>query len=108
MRRLFITIMLGVGCVSSFGQGTLNFANAAVGGLNAQVKEMDGVTPLAGTGWEADLYWAAGVVTDSTLLLALNAPASFSAVPAQAGYFIGGPRTIPGAAGGSLITGQVR
>src|SRR5579859_7323487 len=106
MKRLFLTAALGVVCVSAFAQGTLNFANAGVG-FAARVTDTDGTTGLSGSAWEADLYWTPGVVTDSTLLTALNQPATFSTVPAQAGYFFGGVRTLPGTFTGETITAQV-
>jgi hypothetical protein len=106
MKRLFLTAALGVVCVSASGQGSLNFANGGVGVI-ARVYDTDGVTGLAGSAWSADLYWALGVVTDSTLLTPLNQPATFSTVPVQAGLFFGGPRTVP-TPGGLEITAQVR
>jgi PEP-CTERM motif-containing protein len=105
MKKLIFTTALGFACITTFAQGTLNFANAGVG-LQAKVTDTDGVTGLAGSVAEADLYWAPGVVTDSTLLIALGAPTFFSTVPSQAGFFFGGPRTIPTAPG--VITAQVR
>jgi len=107
MKKLILTAALGVACVSAFAQGTLNFANAGVG-FQAKVTDTDHTTGLSGGAFSADLYWAAGTVTDSTLLNALNAPATFSTVASQAGFFFGGTRTIPGAAGGATITAQVR
>src|SRR5579859_6062683 len=106
MNRLSLTTALGVVCLSSFAQGTVNFANGGAG-LIARVYDTDGVTGLLGSAWSADLFWAAGVVTDSTLLNPLNQPATFSTVPIQAGLFFGGPRTVP-TPGGLQITAQVR
>jgi hypothetical protein len=94
MKTLFLTASLGMVWVSSFAQGTLVFANAGSGFI-ARVYDTDGVTGLAGSAWSADLYWAPGVVTDSTLLTALNQPTTFSTVPLQAGLFFAGVRTIP-------------
>jgi hypothetical protein len=106
MKRFFLTAALGVVCIPAFAQGTLNFANGGPG-LQAKVTDSNGVG-LAGSAWTADLYWALGVVTDSSVLMALGQPATFSTIPSQAGFFFGGPRTIPGAAGNSVITAQVR
>ena len=106
MNKLFLTAVLGVVCVSAFGQGTLNFANAAPG-LQAQVTDTDGVTGLSGSAWSADLYWAPGTVSDSTILVALNQPTTFSMV--NAGYFFGQTRTVPLVPlGFGVITAQVR
>lgn len=106
MKKLILTAALGVACVSAFAQGTLNFANAGVG-YQAKVTDSTTGLGLSGAAWSADLFWGAGNVTDSTLLTALNAPATFSTVPAQAGFFFGGPRTI-NTAPGVPITVQVR
>ena len=103
MKKLILTVALGVACVSAFAQGQLNFANFG-SGANAPVYDTDGTTKLAGTAFQADLYWAPGTVTDSTVLTALGQPANF----ASSGYFLGGSRTIAGQPGGSTITGQVR
>jgi hypothetical protein len=103
MKKLILTVALGVACASAFAQGQLNFSNFGAG-ANAPWFDTDGTTKLAGAGFQADLYWAAGTVTDSTLLTALGQPANF----ASSGYFLGGTRTITGQAGGATITGQVR
>jgi hypothetical protein len=107
MKRLFLTAALGVVCIPAFAQGTLNFANSGLG-LVARVYDTDGTTGLAGSAWSADLYWASGIVANSSSLMALSLPATFSTMASQAGLFFGGPRTIPGAAGGTTITAQVR
>jgi hypothetical protein len=107
MKRLLLTAVLGVVHALVFAQGTINFANGGPG-LVAMVYDTDGATPLVGSAWSADLYWAPGVITDSTLLSALNQPATFSTVPQSAGLFFGGARTILGAAPGTTITAQIR
>jgi len=106
MKKLILTVALVASCAAAFAQGTLTFANAGPGAV-FKIFDTDGTTALAGSGFMADLYWAAGTVTDSTLLAALNAPAPFNS-GLQAGYFTGGQRSIPGQAGGSTITVQVR
>ncbi|HTL57802.1 MAG TPA: PEP-CTERM sorting domain-containing protein [Candidatus Limnocylindrales bacterium] len=103
MKKVILTCALGVVCHAGFAQGQLNFANFGAG-ANAPVYDTDGTTKLAGSVFAADLYWAPGVVTDSTVLTALGQPASF----VSSGYFLGGTRTIPGQPGGATITGQVR
>ena len=103
MKEVLFTTALGVVCVSAFAQGTLNFANSGPG-LLARVYDSDGTTALAGSFFSADLYWASGVVANSSALTALGAPATFS----TNGLFFGGARTIFGAAGGTTITAQVR
>jgi hypothetical protein len=106
MKRFIVATTLQLTLVAGFAQGTLNFANAAFG-LNAPVFDSDRQTLLAGSIWAAELYWAPGVVTDTSVLMALGVPATFSS-GSQAGYFFGDTRTIPGVAGGEVITAQVR
>jgi len=105
MKKLILTAALGVLCASAFAQGALNFANGAAG-VNAIITDADGTTKISGGTWAADLWWAAGTVTDSSVLTALGAPATFSTT--APGYFFGGSRTIPGQGNGAVITGQVR
>lgn len=101
MKKLILTVALGVACVSAMAQGQLNFANFG-SGANQVIYNTDGVTKL-GTGFSADLYWGPAGTTDSTVLTALGMPASFSGT---SGYFLGGSRTIAGQTG--TIVGQVR
>jgi hypothetical protein len=105
MKKVLFATTLGMACISAFAQGTLTFANAGPGCVFRIFP--DSTTPASGSSWMADLYWASGTVTDSTTLAALNAPAPFD-TGAQAGYFTGGQRTIPGEATGNVITVQVR
>jgi len=107
MKTLVVTMATLLAAVSTFAQGMLNFSNYGPG-LQARVFGCDGLTPLPGPLWVADLYWAEGTVTDSYLLVPLNAPAPFSTNAARAGYFFGGSRTIPSMPAGSIITAQVR
>ena len=108
MKALFLTSVLGTVCVSAFAQGTLNFSNFGAG-FQAQVTDTDGVTGLAGSSWNADLFWAPGVILGGPAeLKASGQPASFSTNPQFAGYFFGGARTIPGTLPGEVITAQVR
>jgi hypothetical protein len=101
MKKLILTAVLGVVCGSALAQGTFAFQNFGLG-ANAPVFDADGTTKL-GNAFQADLYWAAGAVTDSTLLTAMGQPATF----AGSGYFLGGNRQLPGT-GAQTITAQVR
>ena len=103
MKTLILAVGLSVASVSALAQGQLNFANFGAG-ANAPAFDFDGVTKLAGTAFQADLYWAPGTVTDSSVLTPLGQPAYF----ATSGYFLGGSRTINGQLAGATITGQVR
>lgn len=97
-----LTVALSLSSIDVVAQGTLIFANFG-GGVDAPVTNWDG-TKLAGYYFMADLWWAPGIVTDRTLLVALGAPAVFGGD----GFFLGGTRTIPGVVGGTVITVQVR
>lgn len=105
MKKLILTVALGVACVSAFAQGTVTLANFGTG-FSAKITDTDLTTGLSGGSFSVDLYWAPGTVTDSTTLQALNSPGTFSTTPALAGYFSDGPRTVPTAPG--VITGQLR
>jgi len=90
----FASCLLLLLSASALAQGTIDCANLGVG-LSAKVTDTDGVTGLVGSAWDADLFWAPGTISDSSLLTALNQPATFSTIPAEAGFFFGGTRTIP-------------
>ena len=71
MKQLVVIASFAVAASSAFAQGMLNFANGAAG-VNARITDIFG-TPLAGTNYSADLYWAPGIVADSCALQPLNA-----------------------------------
>jgi len=105
MKLPILITALSVIYVSTFAQGTIEFANFGPG-LAAKIEDTSGA-PLAGIAFSVDLFWAPGIVTDSCALQPLNAPAVFSTNASLAGYFFGGTRTFP-AAPGSTITAQLR
>lgn len=102
MKKLILTVALGVACASAFAQGQLNFANFG-SGANAPVYDTDGTTKLAGSAFTASLWWGPGTVTDSSTLTLLASTAF-----ASSGFFLGGSQTINGQAGGAAVTLQVR
>lgn len=94
--------LTGLSVASLLAQGTVDFINVG-NTIDAPIYSTDGTTPL-GAGYSVQLYYAAGVVTDSSSLTLLGA----STTPfAGAGYFIGGEQTLP-LATGSTATLQVR
>src|SRR5262245_25077830 len=106
MKQLILTAALAIIFVSvGFAQGTLNFASAAAG---ATWRTTNAFGMLAtGPDFMADLYYGPAGSTEAQLV-ALGQPATYSTIPAQAGFFTGGARTIPGFAGGTTISAQVR
>ena len=103
MKKPFFTILLATLSSYLFAQeGTLIFANLG-SGVDAPVTNWNG-TPLAGSMFAADLWWAPGIVTDPNMLVELQQPAVFY----SDGYFLGGTRKIPGTSSGTVITVQVR
>jgi len=106
MKLLFFapafSLALHFASMSGVAQGALNFSNFG-GGLDAPVTDGKG-NLLNGPGFVADLYWAKGIVADSTSLTPLNQPAPFW----TNGYFTGGERIIPGTTNGDAITAQIR
>lgn len=108
MKKLLLTIALGVACVSALAQGQLNFNNfVPTSSINAPISDdaAFGGAKLTGA-FAVDLYWGSGVVTDSSALASLGRSQAFLA-GAGAGYFSGGLLTIPGVPTG-VITVQVR
>jgi hypothetical protein len=110
MKRILLTTTVAIGAtLSAYSQGTVNFANAAVG-LNSPITH--GVTGVrvAGAAYLAQLYYANGATTDEGALeAAAGNPVAFSAVAGQEGYFFGSTRVLDriSPAGGSG-TFQVR
>jgi hypothetical protein len=105
MKKLILTAALGLAVVSAaFAQGTINFASAAPGAVF--VTSNTAGVKATGAGYLADFYYGANGSTEGQLT-ALGLPATFN-TGAQAGYFTGGARTIPGFGGGTTIEAQVR
>lgn len=103
MKKLLILSVTMAATIGALAQGTVNFANAGAGGLNARIFGTDGATPLAGTGYIAQL-WAGSSATS----MAPITPTATFGTGANAGYFFAGTRTIPTVAAGSPCFFQVR
>jgi hypothetical protein len=78
MKKLLLTAALVAGTISVFAQGTVNFNNS-IGTTTYRILDTDGLNAGGtaggqGTNFFAQLYWAAGTVTDSTLLQAAGFP----------------------------------
>jgi hypothetical protein len=110
MNKRIAVVFACIACAEAWGQGILNFANAAPG-LNAPIYSNPwphgGIERCSGPYWVADLYFGPEGTTEQWLLTPLGQPATFL-TEARAGYFIGGARTIPGIYGGSVAVLQVR
>jgi hypothetical protein len=108
MKKLIVTLALGMACVSAFAQGTLIFGNANAQ-VNAPIWEtaITTGTKLSGTAWIAQLWYGPAGATEGSLI-AHPTTATFSTTAAQAGYFFGGARTIDTIAGGAAAVVQVR
>lgn len=108
MKKLFVTILCSVAALTGWTQGTVNFANVGAG-VNAPVREDNGTTLLAGVAYQAVLYFALGADQPlGNLQPLLSTQTAFSAVAAQAGYFLGGAKGVTGTASGDTITVQIR
>jgi len=77
------------GLVSSYGQGTVNFANLGSGGLNAPVFDVGGTTKL-GSGFMAQLWAGAGAAS----LAPVGTATSFLNATPPNGFFNGGVVTV--------------
>jgi len=99
MKKL-IALAIGVSLIglSTYGQGTIDFKNLAVG-LNAPVYGVDGVTKLSGSGYTVELL--AGLTAGS---LSSVGTTTFAAP----GIFLGGVKTLTGIAASSHPFFQVR
>jgi hypothetical protein len=58
MKRLLTCVAGFLWCIAASAQGTVNFNNSpgALGGNGAPIYDVDGVTPLSGTGFLAQLF----------------------------------------------------
>jgi PEP-CTERM motif len=100
MKKILLIAGLAIaGLVSTYGQGTVNFANLGPG-VNAPVNDINGTTRL-GAGFLAQLY--AG--PDASSLAPVGTPTGFLA--AAPGYFQGGVVTIATVAPGTVGTFRV-
>lgn len=99
MKKIIIAILSMIVAATSYGQGTINFANVGAG-LNAPVS-VGGAT-LSGAKYKAELL----VGTSATSLSPVaGAAGDFST---GSGYFLGGTVTLTGFAAGTAPFFQVR
>jgi hypothetical protein len=103
MKKLLILAVSVAATIGALAQGTVNFANAGAGGLNARIFGTDGTTALAGTGYIAQLWAGASAGSMNPIT-----PTVTFGTGANAGYFFGGSRTIPTVPAGSPAFFQVR
>ena len=90
MKTSIIAAALAAVCIPAFAQGTVNFSNQ---GFDFEAPVYDAHGLACRNTFFADLFWTPGVISDSSLLTPLNAPALFSF--SAPGYFYGGTRTLP-------------
>jgi hypothetical protein len=109
MKKLLIIAAFMAAALSVSAQGTVNFVNRITGQLDAPIFGIDGVTPLNGSGYMAQLY--AGSAMDN--LAAVGDPAPFR-TGTGAGYWnptgapsTGALRVVDGIAGGANAFVQV-
>ena len=106
VQRQFALSLLIVlsGTLDAVSQGVLIFANyyPYPGAVDAPIYDVDGVTPLAGPGFLAQLYAAA----PGQSLQPVDIPRPFG-IGTSAGYFNGNQVTIPGVSAGGTATVQV-
>ena len=110
MKKLLLLAAFSLLAIGAYAQGNVNFANVGVG-VNAPVT--NGLTGAKATGSEAgvQLYWGPAGTADASLLTTnglVGGRVSSFLTGAQAGYFTGGSVIINGAAGGTVVTLQVR
>lgn len=86
-------------------QGVLNFNTRVAGRVDARVYQADGVTPLAGADYLAQLY--VGQDASGAQLIPVGAPTPFR-TGAAAGYVVPVDVVVPGVAPGSTVIVEVR
>jgi hypothetical protein len=91
---LSLIAVLAVTASVAHSQAYINFANGGAG-VNSPIYDIDGTTPLQGSGFEAILWVDQG----SGLAPIAGSNAAFS--DAAAGYFFGGSVAVPGLAAGT-------
>jgi hypothetical protein len=84
MKKLIIALACAALALSSYAQGTVNFNTQKLGIL---VYDTDGTTPLAGTGFWAQLYTADGAGAAEATLTAKGNPVNFRG-GLNAGYVV--------------------
>jgi len=105
MKKLLFVAACVFATAAALAQGTVNFASyVPASGLNVKVFDTDGLTPLTGPNYVAQLY--AG--TSATSLSPVGSAVAFGTA-ARAGYIIGGGAvTIPTIAGGATATIELK
>ncbi|HWW00845.1 MAG TPA: PEP-CTERM sorting domain-containing protein [Candidatus Acidoferrum sp.] len=102
MKTLFLGVLLTAWCLAARPQGTVNFINVTVPvGLNAPVYHSDGVTPLSGPQFQAELL--GGLSASNMVSIATTGFLQGNG----AGYFNGGEQTITAVPGGGIAWVQV-
>src|SRR6266851_6380791 len=102
-RKKLFSILAGLSvCAQAFGQGTVQFGNFA---LNAYVSNaLTGARVVAGSSFQAALYYAPDGVTTESSFIRIDPPAGF-VIP---GIFNAGTRTVPTPTPGGWTMLQVR
>jgi hypothetical protein len=88
IKKLLLAVAILGTAVYSQAQGYVNFNTYGLGST-ARVYGVDGVTPLSGTGFYAQLYAADGALTSDATLTAKGTPVNFYASSISSGKFSG-------------------
>jgi len=86
MKKILIALACLAMAASSYAQGFVLF-NTQVSTVAQKIYDTDGVTPLSGTGYLAQLYAADGTVTTDSSLVAKGVPVNFRG-GVNAGYVV--------------------
>jgi hypothetical protein len=107
MKKTIATILTAFVGIAAYGQGTVDFGNFPGNAINYAAGTPKAGQPIEVGMFTVELYFAAGSGQAETALQRFTTPVQAQIAPI-AGYFLGGTATVPGAAGGTAASFQVR
>jgi len=87
IKKLILAVAILGTAAYSQAQGLVNFTTRTLGST-ARIYDTDGVTPLNGTSFYAQIYAADGTVTDANTLTAKGTKVTFGTTSGSAGYVL--------------------
>src|SRR5438094_776553 len=108
MKKLSFVVAGMMMSILAYGQGTVNFSTRVIPDIDIKIFDIDGVTPLAGTGFTAQLFGGVAGITDANSLTPLT-PTTVFRTGAAAGYVVpAGAVAVTGVGENGVATLQLR